>query len=185
MSPAFKKVMHKRKCWNTFIYLSCKWVWVRRYRGLPPLTMLGNMWFRSLNAGYSILLQWGVSHLSAKHILSKRGHIILVGGRRSIHNIMESKSIPERALGPLRLPFSLVVLATKTQPSILSPGRELQSSWILQWPFLLPLPICSEDLPCIFKAPSDFLFSEHPQPVSGFFSFPFGPLKPHHWILAA
>lgn len=112
--------MHKRKCWNTFIYLSCKWVWIRRYRGLPPLTMLGNMWFWSLIAVYSILLQWGrVSHLSAEHILSKRGHIILVGGRRSIHNIMESKSIPERALGPLRLPFSLVVLATKTQPSIL------------------------------------------------------------------
>lgn len=70
--------------------------------------------------------------MSVEHILSKRGHIILVGGRRSIHNIMEGKSIPERALGPLRLPFSLVVLATKTQPSILSPGRALQSSWILQ-----------------------------------------------------
>lgn len=125
-------------------------------RGLFPPPMLNNMCSWSMTAVYSILLQLGVSHFSAEHILSKRGCILLLKGRRYVPKIIESKSLSERALGPLRLPLSHVVLVTKTQPSILSPGRELQSSLVLQWPFLRPLPVCFEDLPCISKSTSDF-----------------------------
>lgn len=109
----------------------------------------------------------GVTHLSAERILCERGHVLLLRGRRSLHNIIESKSMPERTLGPLRLPFSLVVLATKTQPPVFPQAGRYSHPWFCSDLFSSPFQSVLR-----IKATSDFLFPGHLQPITGSFPSP-------------
>ena len=128
-------------------------------------------------ATHSILIQWGGRVLSGdKHTSRNKSTYCTFNGRRSG---LHAGGSQRETLRPLPLPFRLVVLATKTQPSVLSWARNSSQPWLHLTLPSSPFQPIAGSAPAASGQLQIFLLT-HLQAPTCVYSFPSRRLKPHH-----